>query len=201
MGNAIALSSTGNRLVVGSPGANANGVESGKTQVYQHENAIWDLTFIDVDSQFGEGDAPQFTITLEGRGPDTSTARTFTVEMLDRLTCAVPTADDAVKPVAASGTIPADTKEFTITPQLRVDYSKLGSSPYFTDYNNGFGNLAFCVRVAVMEGTEARTFKKISMNLDIYLGTDFTATFVPGGPIRQPTSVSDLYSFLVSHAC
>ncbi|CAB9524081.1 Inherit from COG: Hemolysin-type calcium-binding [Seminavis robusta] len=175
-GGAVALSGDATHVIVGSHLADRTGaIDSGVTRVYQFTSSDWLLSVTSFQTDFGGGTDPEFALTFLGSAPTAVAGRTYRVNMFVPPCALEGTAtDNAVSPVTSTGTIPnADT--FNLVTQLRVDTGLLSTtgSDYYVDKGVGKGQLSFCLKMEVLEGTTVKVDRIADIVVQLDMGQGF----------------------------
>ena len=175
-GMSVALAAAGNRIVIGAPLGDTSAalVDTGKAQAFEFQSSAsgWSLQLEDVASNFGANDDPEFTFTFQGTAPTAAAGRTFTVEVLFPGCVLGAPSDNSVAPVVARGSVAA-AQSFRFTPQLTVDTAAVTSSSLYVDTGDGQGQIAYCLRVELYDGTDRKDFKEIDMNVQLDMAQGF----------------------------
>lgn len=179
-GASIALSGDGTDIVVGGYSSAANGEDSGTALAYKFANSAapgWNIELNNLATSFGGADEsePELTFTYDGLRPNTADDATYKLTMLTSSCVLGQANDDAIAPVAATGSVPK-TETFSLTPQLDVDTSDIAASTYYFSSEDGLASLSFCLKVEILVGNEVMTFESADVTLDIDQTTGFDIT-------------------------
>lgn len=192
-GYSVALAGVGTRLAVGAYSADRGGAaDSGVTRVYEFQTADWILSVEDFQTNFASGTLPEFTLKFQGVAPATASAARSYRQSILLPSCALgPATNTAITPKTPAGTVPSQTS-FELTTEIDVDLDTIRGSGYFSEVSVGRGNMAFCVKTEIMEGSEVKAERLADITLDLDMGQDFLVRdFISRDPTTGKTDIRD----------
>ena len=127
------------------------------------------------EANFKTGSAPEFALTYKGIAPSPGNGRTYRLTMLLPSCVLGEASSTAIAPVTPSGGVPA-AEAFRLVAQLDVDMNSIRVSGFYSDSGVGMGNIAFCVKMEVLEGAEVKVERLADISVELDMGRDFTVT-------------------------
>lgn len=192
-GYSVSLAGGGTRLAVGAYSADRGGAaDSGVTRVYEFQTADWILSVADFTTNFASGTQPEFTLKFDGVAPPTATAaRTFRQSILLPSCALIGASSNAIVPKRPTGAVPSQ-PSFELTTEIDVNLDTIKGSGYFSEVSVGRGNMAFCVKTEIMEGSEVKAERLADITLDLDMGQEFLVRdFISRDPTTGKTDIRD----------